>query len=598
MNLPNLQRANHFVKPLSFPSAILSTGRALLLLCCLALFAAASFAQQDSLVDRLPADTWLYLHWRGTASLTSLRGTNSVLRLWNDPSFAAARQNFIGRAFQEAKQKNPKSNGLTQEQSDEILSLLENQAVFGLISHTANATAGAAKPTSSFLIYDATGKQDILDKFNAERAKNPASTFERTPVPVGSVTAYKILNGKSTSYEAQTGRYFVRTDTLAAMEEILPRITAAHPPAARFEESAAVPSACHNSAAGSLLNFLALPAKFNLSAIPPSPTFNFAAFVKTLHLDQIRTVCGNVTFESRATRMRGAVVSDTSAGSILNIVGDGRSSFATLALAPAGSSYGVNVLDVLSLYKTLLAGFSAALPPGKQGFIAGIDSLVSAFWGMPPADALGLFTGEFATIRVNTAADPTRAVYAFTIQHPDKVVMLLQHIIPGASAKQNQDGDTTYVTITFPQHAQALQTPPAEPSVFFFAVTPSMVIAAKHQDLARDAVARLRVPPGSAQSGSLSNDPGFKNARAAMPPKLTSLAYSDLTDFNWISLLNNIQKQIDQAQAAARKAGKPAPPPVDLFQGFDPKIISRYLHTSSGSAWKDSTGIYFESAIQ
>ncbi|MHB8639147.1 MAG: hypothetical protein ACYDBL_05045 [Candidatus Acidiferrales bacterium] len=601
MNLPKPRRASYFPTQSNLPPISFWFGRVLLLLCCLALFAGASFAQQDSLVGRLPADTWLYLHWRGTASLTRFRNTNSVLRLWNDPSFVGARQNLINRVTQEAKQKNPKSNGLTREQSDEIFSLLENEAAFGFISRAGVAPAGASKSASSFLIYDATGKQDILDKFNAQRAKDSASTFTRTPLPVGSFTAYKIVNGKSISYEAQAGRYFVRTDTLAAMEEILPRITAAHPPAARFEEAAAVPSACRNSAAGSLLNFLALPAKFNLAAIPPSPAFNFPAFIKTLHLDQVHTVCGNVTFESRVTRMHGAVLGDTSAGSILNIIGEGRSSFSTLALAPSGASYECSVLDFLALYKTLLAGFTAALPPDKQGFIAGIDSLVSTFWGMPPADALGLFTGEFATIRVDPAADPTRAIYAFTIQHPRKVATLLQHLIPGASATQNQNGDTTYVTITFPQHAQASQTPPPppQPSVFFFAVTPSMVIAAKHQDLVRDAVARLRVPPGSAQSNSLSNDPGFKNARAAMPLKLTSLAYADLTVFNWTNLLNNFQKQInDQTQAAARKAGKPAPPPVDLLQGFDPKTISKYLHTSSSSAWKNSTGIYFESAIQ
>ena len=598
MIFSNSQHSSAIAWERTFSRFMQPMARCLLLLCFFALLAGSAVAQQDSLVDRLPADTWLYLHWRGTSSLTTASETNSVLRLWRDPSFAAARRSLIDQMFQEAKRKNPKSTGLTQENAGEIFSLLENQAVFGLMNRSTNVPDNIPNSSSSFLIYDAAGKQNILDKLNAERVKNSPPSFTRTPLPVGSFTAYKIVNGKSTSYEAQAGTYFVRTDTLAAMEEILPRITAAHPPAAHFEESEAVPSGCRNAAAGSLLTFLALPSKFNLAAIPPNANFNFAAFVKTLHLDQIRTVCGNVTFESHATRMRGAVVGDTSAGSILNIIGAGRSSFATLALASSGSSYECSILDVLSLYKTLLAGFSAALPPDKQGFIAGIDSLVSTFWGMPPADALGLFTGEFANVHVNTAADPTRAVYAFTIQHPKKVVALLQHIIPGASATQTQDGDTTYVTITFPQHAQAAQAPAAKPSVFFVAVTPSMAIVAKHQDLVHNAVARLRMPPLSAQADSLANDPGFKNARAAMPARLSSLAYSNLADFNWTRMLTNLQNQISQAQAATRKAGEPAPPPVDLFQGFDPKIISKYLHTSRGSAWKNSTGIYFESAIQ
>ncbi|MGH9865437.1 MAG: hypothetical protein ACRD4H_08510, partial [Candidatus Acidiferrales bacterium] len=462
-----------------------------------------------------------------------------------------------------------------------------------------NPSDSMAKSASSFLIYDATGKQNIIDKFNAERAKNSASSFTRTPLPIGDFTGYKILNGKNTSYEAQAGSYFVRTDTLAAMEELLPRLTAAHRLAASFDETAAVPSTCRDVVKGSLLNFLALPAMLNLSQMPPNANFNFAAFAKTLHLDQIHAVCGSVTFESQATRLRGIVLGDTSQGSILNIVGNGRGDFATLALARSTSAYQASILDFVALYKTLMAGFAAALPPDKAGFVAGIDSLASTLWGMPPTEALGLFTGELATIHLNTAADPTPAIYAFTIQHPDKVLALLQHVIPGASATQKQDGDTTYVTITFPQNPAASQTPTAEPSALFFAVTPSMLVVAKQQDLLRDAVVRLHTPSGSAESDSLSNDPGFKKARAAMPSKLTALSYVDLARYNWASLINTMEKGMnEQAQAEARKNGKPAPQPIHLLPGFDPAVISKYLHSSIGNAWKDPTGIHFDSVIQ
>ncbi|HVA18021.1 MAG TPA: hypothetical protein VMV59_09965, partial [Candidatus Dormibacteraeota bacterium] len=486
---------------------------------------------------------------------------------------------------QDAKQKNPKSGGLTQEHANDILSLLENQAVFGLLNEPATARDGTAKSANSFLIYDATGKQRLIDKFNVERAKNSASTFTRTPLRIGSFTGYKILNGKNTSYEVQAGPYFVRTDTLAAMEEILPRITAARPPAGRFEESAAVPSACRNAGEGSLLNFLALPARLNLSEMPPNANFNFAAFIKSLHLDQVHAVCGNLAFEAQGTRMRGAVLGDTSQGSILNILGDGREDFATLALAQSGSAYQCSIFDFVALYKTLMAGFTAALPPDKAGFAAGIDSLAATLWGMPPTEALGLFTGEFASINFHTDVDSTRAIYAFTIQRPDRVLSLLQHVIPGASTTQKQDGDTTYLTITFPRSPKASQAPPAEPSEFFFAVTPSMLIASKWQDVLRDAVVRLRIPPGSSQSDSLSGDPGFKKTRATMRSKLSALSYSDLTRYNWAAILTTIEKGMNErAEAEARRNGKPAPAPVHLFTGFDPATISRYLHSSSGSA--------------
>ena len=320
MNHPNVQRASGLATSgLAFSRVILALARCLVLLCSMALFAGPSIAQQNSLVDRLPANTWLYLHWRGTSSLTGMNDTNSLLRLWRDPSFAAARQGFIDRMSQDAKQKNPKSGGLTQENVNDMFSLLENQAVFGLLNEPATAPGGMARSASSFLIYDATGKQHLIDKFNTERAKNSASPFTRTPIPISSFTGYKILNGKNTSYEVQAGQYFVRTDTLEAMEDLLPRLTSPRRMASSFDEIATVPSACRIAGQGVLLNFLALPAKLNLAQMPPNANFNFAAFMKSLHLDQVHAVCGNVEFEERDTRIRGAVLGDTSQGSILKI---------------------------------------------------------------------------------------------------------------------------------------------------------------------------------------------------------------------------------------------------------------------------------------
>ncbi|HEV2314558.1 MAG TPA: hypothetical protein VGR94_04570 [Candidatus Acidoferrales bacterium] len=600
MNHSNTQRASSAVapRPAFLPSASALT-RCLVLLCAMSSFAGSAAAQQNSLVDRLPANTWLYLHWRGTSSLSGMNDTNSVLRLWRDPSFAAVRQSFIDRMSQNSREQNQKSPGLTRENANDILSLLENQAVFGLLNEPATAPNGGAKTASSFLIYDATGKQHIIDKLNAERAKNSGSAFTRTPIPISSFTGYKILNGKSTSYEVQAGPYFVRTDTLEAMQALLPGLTSPRRMAGSFDEIATVPSACRIAGQGSLLNFLALPGRLNPSQMPPNANFDFAAFIKSLHLDQVHAVCGDLTFEAHDTRMRGAVLGDTSQGSILNILGNGRENFATLALAQSGSAYQCSILDFVALYKTLMAGVAAALPPDKAGFAAGIDSLASTLWGMPPTEALALFTGEFASINFHTDADPTRAIYAFSIQRPDRVLALLQHVIPGASTTQKQDGDTAYVTVTLPQSLKGSQAASAEPSQFFFAVTPSMLIASKRQDVLRDAVVRLHTPSGSAQSDSLSNDSGFKKARATMHSKLSALSYSDLAAYNWSAIINSIDKGMNErAEAEARRDRKPAPIPVHVFAGFDPATIARYLHSSSGSAWKDPTGIYFESVIQ
>jgi len=574
-------------------------GHLALLLLCLALLASSSFAQSDSLASRLPADAWLFIHWHGTASLNGVRDSNSVLRLMHDPAVAALPGKLIAYAQSQAKKdNNAAEHQFTQQDADDIVSLLENPAVFGLLNRPGSGMGATTNSASMFLVYDATGKQDLLDEVRMRMVSASAAAPESIPLVIDRVPVTKVISGNNTSYEAHTGKYYVRTDSLPAMAELLPRLTAANPPAV---QTAAIPSACRNMPGNALLDFLALPGKLSVSQSLSNPNFNLSAFLKSLHVDQLQAVCGNLKFESSATRMQTVILGDTSAGSILNLLGDNRQNFATMALAPSGAAYQCSVLDFASLYSALKTGFTAALPPDRAGLVAGIDSLLAMSWGIAPSDALQLFTGEMAVIRMNPAVDPSQTVYALSIQQPDKVLSLLRKIFDKANPQEKQEGDTTYLTMSFPAGMVPGAPPSAEtapePNSFTLAVTPAMLIAAKGQRLAREAVSRSHAAAGS--SPSFSGDAGFLKVRPSLPGKLDSLSYTDLAHFNWEKVASDYQKQINaQAQAAAKSSGKPAPPPVDLLSGFDWQAISRYLHFALSGGWKDSTGIYFDSFIQ
>ncbi|HEV2297810.1 MAG TPA: hypothetical protein VGR72_04760 [Candidatus Acidoferrales bacterium] len=584
-------------RPASRPANAVSW---LALLCFgLALLAVPCFAQNDSLAARLPADTWLYLHWHGTASLSGVRDSNSVLRLLRDPSVAALPGKVIAYAQSQAKKNNNATeHQFTQQDADDIVSLLENPAVFGLLNHPGAGMGATANSAGTFLIYDATGKQDLLDKVRARMASGNQAAPENIPLVIDRVSVTKVVSGENTSYEAQPGNYFVRTDSLPAMAELLPRLTAANPPAVQL---AAIPSACRNMPGNSLLDFLALPGKLSVSQSLSNPNFNLPAFLKALHVDQLQAVCGNLKLESSETRMQTVILGDTSAGSILNLLGDNRQNFATMALAPSGAAYECSILDLASLYSALKTGFTAALPPDRAGLVAGIDSLLAMSWGIAPADALRLFTGEMAAIRVNPAVDPSQIVYALSIQQPDKVLGLLRKIFDKANPQEKQEGDTTYFTMNFPAGmvpgAPSTAETAAEPNSFTLAVMPTMLIAAKGQGLAREAVSRSHAAASS--SPSFSSDAGFQKVRPSLPGKLDSLSYTDLAHFNWEKIARDYQKQFnEQAKAAAKNSGKPGPPPIDILSGFDWQAISRYLHFALSGGWKDSTGIYFDSFIQ
>ncbi|MFZ0638056.1 MAG: hypothetical protein WA020_03665 [Candidatus Acidiferrales bacterium] len=563
-----------------------------LLALALLLFASPVFAQTNPLVDRLPADTWAYVSWGGTASLKSVSSTNSVLRLWHDPAFSAFLENSIANVSHSG---GPRKSGLTPEQSAEILSALENPAVIGSLNGPDDAAGQNHNPVHFFLIYDATGKQDLVDKLRRKRDADATQPAQVSSFAIGSITVEKRVSSANTVYEAQAGSYFIHTDSRRAMEELLPRFGGGRAPATSLGQSPDFPEACRGFSQSSILNVLVLPARFHLPAAAQSSGFDFRAFSSSLHLDGIRAGCFSVSFEKETTRTRGVVLGDTSQG-ILNVAGNNRDSFGTLPLASANSSFQVTVTDYAALYNSLFTAASAALPSDKAPFLAAGVAFLSSTWGMPPDQFFALFTGEAAVIYPDTAADPLQSFYAFAIRDPEKVLHVLQHGVPGEKASTSQEGDVTYLTVTVSIGAAAATS--AAPSVYF-ALTPNMLLASKEQEAVRQAVVRVHAAAGAVPSDPLSADPDFQKARALLPAKLDGLSYGNYAHYNWQKLFSETEKNLNtKMQGAARNSKRPVPTLAQIFQGLDPAVLSRYLHVSIGGSWKDPTGIYFDSYIQ
>ena len=566
-----------------------------LLIATLMLFSAPVFAQSNSLVDRLPADTWAYINWHGTSSLNSVSGTNSVLRLWSDPSFTSLRARFISHVVQGGNQTNPQAAAMAQMLTNEVLSALENPAVIGFLNRPVGGRiAGTSNPIGFFFIFDATGKQDVVNLLRHMHEMNGVPA-QRTTLPVGDVIAEKVEANGNVSYDAQVGPYFISTDTFASLMELVPRFENSRPPATSFEQAPDVPSACRNDGQPSLMDLFVLPSRLHVAAAPPNPNFDIHAFATSLHLDRIHAVCGRMSFGQEVTRWHSVILGDTSQGSVLDIFGDNRDSFATMALARSGSSFQSSVLNFSAFYNALFNAITAALPANRSGIIMGMTSFISSSWGMPPDQALALFTGEFASIRPDPIANPSDTLYALTIRNPEKLVPILQHAIPGEQASVKQLGDTTYITVNLGGSSASALDPPA----LYIALTPTMLLASHQIESVRDAVARLHSSTGSATTDVLSHNSDFLKARAVLPAKLNSLSYANLARTNWQKMFADLEKTInEQAQAAAKAANKQPPPSFDWIQGFDPSVISRYLHFSVGGGWKDSSGIYFDSYIQ
>ena len=69
------------------------------------------------------------------------------------------------------------------------------------------------------------------------------------------------------------------------------------------------------------------------------------------------------------------------------------------------------------------------------------------------------------------------------------------------------------------------------------------------------------------------------------------MSYSDLTRINWDKIYADIRHKDTEHTDAQKK--------IDTaLQGFDPKVLSRYLRVLISGSWKDSSGAYFDFLLQ
>lgn len=555
-------------------------------------------AQKDPFANRLPPKTWLYLEWHGTGYLGSAKRTNSLLRLWADPAFAPIRDLLTGQ-FYEGVKRNPKLANFSGEDITDLLSIFENPMAAGLIESEPSAENGSAasnqnqpwKPKGYFFVFDASGKVERLQKLYARFKAEKAATQPITSYAVGPTTVDKIVESDKTYYQAQVGNYFLRSDEIEMMKELIPRFRSEEAPASSLAQTAEYQQARKQIPSDALLEFLVRIPDFSKMKFPASSKFDATAFVKALRLEQIRLACGSLRLAADGTRLHSAVLGDTSKGGLFDILGESRPTFATLALAPTGASYNVSRLNLTALYQFVRRAVIAA-SPGGQSEIEKYEAAAEMGFGMKPAEALQLFGGEFASIK-SDPYDPAAYLFAITVQDQHKVVGLLDRILASSIATEDRDGETNYIEIATPYTDP--QTGTQRRKFYSVAVTREMALAAPHKTETRDAVALLAKRPGATPAAHLASDADFLRARAALPENLSGMSYTDLTRIHWDKIYTEF---IRSGKAGARANNGPPTSTETALHGFDPTVLSRYLRVFISGTWKDSSGIYFDLLLQ
>ncbi len=177
-------------------------------------------AQAPGIATRLPGRTIAFVEWRGTSALSGAAQQNHVLQMMADPAMGSL---WLGIAANFQKSQQNSKAPAPPVSLPELISLLQNPGVAGLIEMPRGAeppsAAKAAAPIAMFLVYDATGKTEIIHKLETADTRGPNATVV-TRFDFNGTAVEAHASKENTTYFAMAGRYFVSSDKKAVIEDL------------------------------------------------------------------------------------------------------------------------------------------------------------------------------------------------------------------------------------------------------------------------------------------------------------------------------------------------------------------------------------------
>lgn len=551
---------------------------------------------------KLPQNTIFYLLWRG-APPASARAANNLLSLWDDPDFAPVRsalaENLLNNSGRKPAPENAKPQ-LSPEDAAQISFLLENPFLLGYLgepshsAHTNVSADNAAHPWNGFFfVYDRSGKEELLEKTILRLRSSEKELPKISAVSLAGLPVLKIERKNSTTYWTEDGKYALSASEPAVFEALAAVLKGNGSPAV-LAEGAAYQEAQPLVGSGLLEFFLRVPDIKDL--VPPTDTNAAQAemLLNALKLDSIHSFCGHLTLEGARTRISGAILGDTSPGSLFDVWEQDQATPVSLAYVPADAvHYQESQFSLLALYKAVKRGLQASAKPGQEGIADLLEGMAQTRLGMPLPEALGLLSGEFASVQRDPSLDPKGQTYFIGIRDKQAALKLLRTLLGDRISSERNDGDTTYVkfSLSGSQGSAGVM----QWNFFYLAVTPNLILVSKHRETLQQQIA------GRATNGAIL-PPSLQSARAQFPERVNGISFFDLQKIDWQALKQKWLAQSAKFMSAlqgspATAPREPAGPPNWLLQ-FNPLVIPRHLHATASASWKDSKGVHFDGWIE
>jgi len=549
--------------------------------------------------------TLFYLIWRGVPS-PDARKANALLALWDDADCAPVRSAMVAGMLGSSDEKSTQPK-LTPEQVQEFAGLLENSFTLGYWSEPTrrNLSNGAAVTEAKvpawngmFFVYDRTGKEMLLTKAVLRMRAEEKEAPRLSQVAIAGVQVLKAEGKGGATYWAEHGKFAVSAGEKLVMEDLLSRLDGKISGGASLVQSAAYQEAQANLSGGLLEFFLRIPDLKNLANDSKAGMFQIRPLLDAARLDAVHSIGGHVTFEGAKTHVQAAILGEAVSGTLFDIWSTGQQSPASLAFAPVNAvSYTSAQVNFQGIYDTLKRVAGAAFPQTHQGNVDLIDAMAQQKLGMPVADALGLLSGEFASMQTSPSLDTAKQVYFFGIRKKPETLKLMRTVFSDQITSERNEGDVTFVKISL--GGKKASEGVAQWNFFNLAVTPDMILGASKMETLREALERRT---GGTTGAGLASVPQFAAGRQQFPEKLIGLSYFDFQRVDWAaardrwvaeSKKSSVVKSMNSSTPSTAMANA-----NEWLQQMNPQVISRHLHRSLSVSWKDSKGIHWDQWVE
>jgi hypothetical protein len=487
---------------------------------------------------------------------------------------------------------------LTRDELTQYASLLDNPFVLGYISRpddlpaAKTPAAGAPAWQGVFFVYDRTGEEALLSKAVLRMRGADTDIPKISEVTVAGVPALKIERKSSVNYWAETGKFAVSAQEKSVFELILSRLNDKDS-GSSVADSAAYREAKPLLAGGILEFFFRVPDLKKLVSVDGTSTAQAkqaATLVQALKLESIHSVAGHVTLEGAKTRLQGAVLGEPTQGSLFDIWSDGQAVPASMKLLSSDTVfYHESQIDFLGIY-TLLKNALMQSGPNSAQFVAPLEASAQTRLGMPIPDALGLTTGEIASLENSPTLDETQQVRALGIRNKPDALKLLRTLMGDQITSERNEGNITYVKISL--HGGQSSAGVAQWNFYHLAMTPNLLLGASKSEPLHAVLAHLDI----SADGPRNLPKDFLIWRSQFPLKVNGFSYFDVQKVDWPGMKARWQAEAKKAAASAKTPDAAASQKKlsDALETINPQVFPHHLHTMIGASWKDEKGVHFD----